>query len=130
MKADAEAHAEEDKKRRELVDLKNRSDGMIAQTRKSLEEHGDKVSGEVRGKIESAISDLESKLKDDSITKEALEAGLKDLESASMELGKVIYEQQAAAAGGDGAPSPEESASSGGDDSDVIDAEYEVKDDK
>jgi molecular chaperone DnaK len=130
MKADAEAHADEDKKRRELVDLKNRSDGMIAQTRKSLEEHGDKVSSEVRAKIESAISDLESKLKDDSITKEALEAGLKDLESASMELGKVIYEQQAAAAGGAGAGAGDESASSGSDDSDVIDAEYEVKDDK
>ncbi len=129
MKADAEAHAEEDKKRRELVDLKNRSDGMIAQTRKSLEEHGDKVSGEVRAKIESAISDLESKLKDESITKAALEAGLKELESASMELGKVIYEQQAAAAGGAGATPGAQPESSGGDDSDVIDAEYEVKDD-
>ncbi len=125
MKADAEAHAEEDKKRRELVDLKNRSDGMVAQTRKSLEEHGEKVSGEIRSKIESAISDLESKLKDDSVTKQALEAGLKELENASMELGKVIYEQQAAAAGGGAAAQPESSDS---DDSDVIDAEYEVKD--
>ena len=128
MKADAEAHAEEDKKRRELVDLKNRADAMIAQTRKSLEEHGDKVSGEVRAKIESAISDLETKLKDESISKEALEAGIKELESASMELGKVIYEQQAAAAGG-AAPAGDTGESSAGNDSDVIDAEYEVKDD-
>ena len=129
MKADAEAHAEEDKKRRELVDVKNRSDGMIASVRKSLEEHGEKVSPEVRGKIESAISDLESKLKDESVTKEALEAGLKELESASMELGKVIYEQQAAAAGGAGATGGDQPESSGQSDGDVIDAEYEVKDD-
>ena len=125
MKADAEAHAEEDKKRRELVDLKNRADGMIAQVRKSVEEHGDKVSAEIRGKIESAISNLESKVKDESVTKEAIEAGLKELETASMELGKVIYEQSAAD-GGEGAAQP---TPSGSDDSDVIDAEYEVKDD-
>ena len=125
MKADAEAHAEEDKKRRELVDLKNRADGMIAQVRKSVEEHGDKVSAEIRGKIESAISNLESKVKDESVTKQAIEAGLKELESASMELGKVIYEQSAA----DGGEAGSEPTPSGSDDSDVIDAEYEVKDD-
>ena len=123
MKADAEAHAEEDKKRRELVDLKNRADGTIAQVRKSLEEHGEKVSGEIRGSIESAISDLETKLKDDSITKEAIEAGLKELETASMELGKVIYEASAAETGD--APEAEAAESS---DPDVIDADFEVKD--
>ncbi len=127
MKADAEAHAEEDKKRRELVDLKNRADGTIAQVRKSLEEHGEKVSPEIRGSIESAISSLESKLKDEAVTNEAIEAGLKELETASMELGKVIYEQQAAEAGGaQGAGDAGASAASS--DPDVIDAEYEVKD--
>ncbi len=126
MKADAEAHAEEDKKRRELVDLKNRADGTIAQVRKSLEEHGEKVSGEIRGSIESAISDLETKLKDDSITKEAIEAGLKELENASMELGKVIYEASAA----EGGESAEADASApSNDDPDVIDADFEVKED-
>lgn len=125
MKADAEAHAEEDKKRRELVDLKNRADGTIAQVRKSLEEHGEKVTPEIRSSIESAISSLETKLKDESITKEAIEAGLKELEDASMELGKVIYEASAAEAGNaEGAPSEPATPS----DPDVIDAEYEVKD--
>jgi len=124
MKADAEAHAEEDKKRRELVDLKNRADAMIAQTRKSLEEHGEKVTPEIRGSIESAISGLESKLKDESVTKEAIEAGLKELETASMELGKVIYEASAAEAGAEAAPA-EDGASVDGD---VIDADFEVKD--
>jgi molecular chaperone DnaK len=122
MKADAEAHAAEDKKRREVVDLKNRADGRIAEIRKSLDEHGSKVSAEVRSRIESAVSNLESKVKDQSVTKEALEAAIKELENASMELGKVIYEQTAAQPAASGA------AKSGGDD--VIDAEYEVKDDK
>ena len=100
MKADAEAHAEEDKKRRELVDLKNRAEALVSQTRKSLEEHGDKVSGEIRSKIESASSNLEEKIKDESATKESIEAALSELESASMELGKVMYEQAAAESGG------------------------------
>lgn len=125
MKADAEAHAAEDKKRREVVDLKNRADAMIASTRKSLDEHGDKVSSEVRSKIESAVSNLEGKLKDESVTKEAIEAAVKELENASMELGKVIYEQTAAQAGAAGGAE----ASPGGSSDDVIDAEYEVKDD-
>ena len=125
MKADAEAHAEEDKKRRELVDLKNRADGTIAQTRKSLEEHGEKVTPEIRSSIEAAISGLESKLKDDSITKEAIEAALKELDTASMELGKAIYEASAAEAGD--APEADASAASN-DDPDVIDADFEVKD--
>ena len=123
MKADAEAHAAEDKKRREVVDLKNRADAMIAATRKSLDEHGDKVSSEVRSKIENAVSNLEGKLKDESATKESIEAAVKELESASMELGKVIYEQTAAQAGKAGGSDAE----NGNDD--VIDAEYEVKDD-
>ena len=128
MKADAEAHAEEDRRRRELVDLKNRGDGMVSQTRKALDEHGEKVSGDVRSRIESAISNLESKLKGDE--KSAIEAAMKELETASMELGKVVYEQAAAAgaAGGAGGSTPKpDAASSGGDD--VIDAEFEVKDD-
>ncbi len=128
MKADAEAHAEEDKKRRELVDLKNRADGTIAQIRKSVEEHGEKVTPEIRSSIEAAISGLETKLKDESVTSQAIEAGLKELEAASMELGKVIYEASAAQAG-DASAAPEPEASSASNDPDVIDAEYEVKDD-
>ena len=72
MKRDAEAHAEEDQKRRELVETKNRGDQMVHQIRQQLEEHGDKVGGDVRGNIESAISNLEEKLKGDD--KDAIEA--------------------------------------------------------
>ena len=114
MKADAQAHAAEDKKRREVVDLKNQAEAIVVGTRKSLEEHGEKVSGEVRSQIESAISNLEDKLKN-SDEKAPIEAALKELQNASMELGKVVYEQ-----------AKSEAPASG----DVIDAEYEVKDDE
>ncbi len=127
MKQEAEANAEADKQKRELVDLKNRADGMVHQTRKALDEHGDKVSSEVRGKIESAVSNLEGKIKGDD--KAAIEAALKELESASMELGKVIYEQEAAKASGSTGAAPEDSTDAGSDSDDVVDAEYKVKED-
>jgi len=134
MKRDAEAHAEEDKKRRELVDIKNRADGMVHGTRKSLEEHGAKVSAEIRGRIESAISNLEDKLKGED--KSAIEAAVKELENASMELGKIMYEEAAKKAGGGAggeAAGPQQNAGassqgSGKKGDDVIDAEFEVKD--
>ena len=129
MKRDAEAHAAEDKARRELIDAKNRADAMVIQTRKALEEHGGKVSQEVRGRIESALSNLEGKIKGDDKT--ALDAAVKELETASMELGKVIYEAEAAKAKGGAAPQagPAGPTPSGGKD-DVIDADFKVKDDK
>ncbi len=132
MKKDAELHAAEDKKRREVVDLKNRADAVVLQTRKALEEHGGKVSPEVRGKIESALSTLETAMKGEE--KDPIERGLKELESASMELGKAVYEAEAAKAGaaGGSAASTAEAKPSGGDAAggDVIDAEFEVKDEK
>jgi len=138
MKQDAELHAAEDKKRREVVDLKNRADSMLIQTRKSLEEHGDKVASDIRGKIESAVSALETAIKGDD--KDAIERTIKELEKVSMELGKAIYEAEAAktaggggAGGGPGASSNAEGKPGGsgaGAAGDVIDAEFEVKDDK
>ncbi len=126
MKRDAEEHAAEDKARRELVDLKNRAEAIVHSTKKSLEEHGDKVSSEVRGNIESAVSNLEEKIKGDD--KAAIEAALKQVETATMELGKAAY--QAAAAGNTNGPSAGATSKSGDskDDDDIIDAEYEVKD--
>ncbi len=127
MKREAEAHAEEDKQRREVVDLKNRADAMVIQTRKALEEHGGQVSSEVRGNIESAITQVESAIKGEE--KAAIETAVANLEKASMELGKVMYEAAAkkSAAGAqpeEGQPAPEAGANK----DDVIDAEYEVKD--
>ncbi|HYF14701.1 MAG TPA: molecular chaperone DnaK [Phycisphaerales bacterium] len=123
MKRDAEAHAAEDKARREMVDLKNRADATVIQTRKTLEEHGGKVSPEVRAKIESALSNVEGKIKGDD--RAALEAAMKELDAATMEIGKVMYDQ-AKAAGGDAGATAEPKAE-GNKKDDVVDAEFKVK---
>ena len=132
MKKDAQEHAGEDKARRELIDARNQAEQIIYATKKSLEEHGDKVSPEARGNIESAISNLEDKLKGDD--RSAIDAALKQLNDSAIELGKAVYEATAAeaaatdpAAGSAGGETPDTSGGGGGDD--VIDAEYEVKDD-
>ncbi len=123
MKRDAEAHAAEDKKRRELADLKNRADQALFQTRKALEEHGGKVGQDVRGRIEGALSNLESAARGDDAA--AITAALGELEKASMELGRVVYEEAArqTAAG----PQPAAASAGNGKKDDVIDAEYKVK---
>ena len=129
MKQDAEAHAGEDSQKRELVEARNQAEQMVYATRKSLEEHGEKVSAEIRSGIESAISNLEDKIKGDD--KSAIESALKQLSDSSLELGKAVYEATAEqtptgdAPGADAAA--EESAPA---DDDVIDAEFEVKDEK
>jgi molecular chaperone DnaK len=130
MKQDAEAHAGEDKARRELIDLKNQADHLVYTTKKELEQHGDKVSAETRSNIESALSNLEDKLKGED--KIAIEAAFKQLNTALPELGKAVYEATAGAGAAGGGPRGGARATSaekpGGED--VIDAEYEVKDEK
>lgn len=123
MKKDAEMHAEEDKKKRDLVDTKNQADTIIFQTRKQLEEFGDKVGPEVRGKIESSLSNLEDKLKGDDA--DAIKAALQALNNDVMELGKAAYEG-AGQPGADAGQAEGERSGESNDD-DVIDAEYEVK---
>ena len=127
MKSDAETHATEDKNRRELIELKNQSEQVIYQVRSQLEEHGDKVSPEARSNIESSLSNLEAKLKEDD--QEAIQAAMKQLNDNAMELGKAVYEASAAEndAGAESGEESGASADAAGDD-DVIDAEYEVKD--
>jgi molecular chaperone DnaK len=131
MKQDAEAHAEDDKARRELVETKNKAEMMMHETKKSMDEHGDKISQEARGSIESALSNLEEKLKGDD--KEAIEAALTALAGSAEELGKAVYEATAneatnASAGTDGECCGGDDCGDGSCNSgdDVIDAEYEV----
>ena len=131
MTKDAEAHAEEDKARRELIESKNKADALAHQTRKSLEEHGEKVDAEVRSNIESALTNLESARKGED--KNAVDSAISELERVSIELGKAMYEQAAKEAeskGGDGDADESAEAPSQANDDDVIDAEYEVKDEK
>ncbi len=128
MKKDAEAHADDDRQRRELIDARNEADNAVYQTRKQLEEHGDKVGPEIRGNIESAVSNLEDKLKGEEAA--AIKAALEELSKQAQELGKAIYEAAAKAgeapdSGAEGDPAAGATSDSSNDD--VIDAEYEVK---
>ncbi len=125
MKQEAESHAQEDRERRELVDLKNAAEQVLHTTKKQLEEHGDKVSAEVRGSIESALSNLEDKVKGED--KPAIEAALKQLNEAAVQLGKAVYEATSANQGQPVDDAAAEQAPADADD--VIDADYEVKED-
>src|SRR5690606_11903790 len=124
MVADAETRREEDKKFQELVQARNQADGLIHATRSVITEHGSKVGGDVIGKVESALADLETGRKGDD--KEQIEARSKALE----EVGQSQYAAAAAVEhGGDAAQGAD--ASSGPAHDDVVDAEFtEVKDDK
>ncbi|HDZ42670.1 MAG TPA: molecular chaperone DnaK, partial [Phycisphaerae bacterium] len=128
MRKDAEAHEAEDKKRRELVDLKNQADQMAYQTEKLLGEQGEKVTGEDRSNMESTISSVREAIKADDA--EAIKRAMQNLEQASHKVAEQMYQAAGEQAGG---PAPEaeapgddgDSDDKGGDD--VIDAEYEVK---
>jgi molecular chaperone DnaK len=120
MVKDAEMHAAEDKKRRELVDAKNHGEAMIHSAEKSLSEFGDKVSQSDKSAIESAVAGLKSALEGDDV--EAIKARVNDLTQASMKLGEAMYKAQQ----GTGEPGAEGGAPK----DDVIDAEFkEVGDD-
>jgi molecular chaperone DnaK len=121
MVNEAEAHADEDKKFRELVDVRNQADAMLHATEKSLADLGEKVSAEERGAIESALSDLKDALKGED--KEKIETKTSALAEASASMAQKAYEQ--AAAEGEGAPGSSEASADDG----VVDAEFEeVKD--
>jgi len=123
MVGDAAAHAEEDKKFRELVDTRNQADALVHGTEKSLEDLGEKVEAEERAAIEAALNDLKEVLQGED--KEAIEAKIKALSEASASLAQKVYEQAAAEEGAAG----EAAGQSGAADDGVVDAEFEeVKD--
>ena len=122
MVADAESHAEEDRKFRELVDVRNQADGLIHAAEKTLSDLGEKASGEDRMQVENAVSDLKAALEQDD--KEAIEAKTAALAEASGSLAQQLYaEQQQAEAGGEAAADADTKS---GDD--VVDAEFEEVD--
>jgi molecular chaperone DnaK len=131
MVKDAEAHAEEDKKAHEMVDARNQCDAMVHSIKKSLAEHGDKISAEEKAAIEAAIAEAETAMQ--GADKDAIEAKTKALTEASMKLGEKIYAESQAA----GAAGAADAGGAGGagqakaDEGDVVDAEFtEVKDKK
>ena len=137
MKKDAELHADEDKKRKELVEAKNNGDSMIHMTQKTLTELGDKVDAETKGNVEAEIEKLKKALEGDDL--ETIKGATESLTQASHKLAELMYAQAsqeqggaggagAAGAGAAGAAGATGTAGTGGggnDDDDVVDADFE-----
>ena len=120
MVKDAEAHAEEDKKQKEEVEVRNQTDSLCYSTEQTLSELGDKVSADVKSKAEAAIADAKKALEGSDV--EAIKAAGESLQSVAYELAQVVYadaQQQT-----DGAAGAQPA------DDDVVDADYEVVDDE
>ncbi len=128
MVRDAEAHAGEDKKKRELIEAKNQADSLIYQTEKSLTEFGDKISADEKGKIESGIAGLKKAL--ESNDAEIIKKASDELMQASHKLAEAVY-AKTQGAGADGAA--DAGAAGGGEtkkDEKVVDADFEEVKDK
>ncbi|MFP4312267.1 MAG: molecular chaperone DnaK [Nitriliruptoraceae bacterium] len=118
MIKDAEAHAEEDRKRKEAVETRNQADTLVYQTDKTLKEHGEKVDEATRAQIEEAVSELKKALEGDDI--EAVKAKMEAVASKSQQLAQAIYAASQDAGPADAQP---EGASAASSDEDVVDAE-------
>ncbi|MDC3307286.1 molecular chaperone DnaK [bacterium] len=127
MKRDAEANAEEDKARREVVDLQNELEQLVHSTRKQLEDNKDKLSEDDVKEIEAALEELESKRASED--KSSLEAARDEFAKKAQKLGEILYAQAQQEAGGqpgpDGPGGPE--AGAGSEEDEPVDADFEVK---
>jgi molecular chaperone DnaK len=125
MVKEAEAHADEDKKRRELVEIKNQGEALVHSTERMLKDYGDKVPAGDKSLVETAVAELKTALQGED--KDTIKAKTDALAQASMKLGEAMYQaSQSQAAGGGGGPQ----AASGGSDDKVVDVDFEeVKDD-
>ncbi|HPE59604.1 MAG TPA: molecular chaperone DnaK [Thiolinea sp.] len=130
MVKDAEAHAEEDKKQRELVEARNQADSLVHATEKSLRDYGDKVEAADRANLENLLGEVRDALKGDN--KAVIERKSEALAEAS---GKLMQKMAGAEAGAEGTAGPAGGSaggkqSAGGGDDDIVDAEFEEVDDK
>ncbi|HMT43797.1 MAG TPA: Hsp70 family protein, partial [Chakrabartia sp.] len=114
MVKDAEAFAEEDKKRREAAEAKNNAESLIHSTERQLSEHGDKVDASVKAEIEAAIAEAKTAVEGGDV--DAMKEKGQALAQAAMKLGQAIYEKEQAEAASPGADGPK--------DDDVVDAEF------
>jgi len=125
MVKEAEGHAEEDKKRRELVEVRNQAEALVHSTERMLSELGEKTPADDKSTVEAAAADLKSVI--ESEDKDAIKSKIDALAQASMKLGEAMYQTSQGAAAGEG-EGPSESA--GGADDKVVDVDFEeVKDD-
>jgi molecular chaperone DnaK len=124
MVKDAEAHASEDKRRRELIDARNQADHTVYMTEKTLNEHGDKVDAATKGAIESAIAQVKSAMEGDDIT--AINNAVQELQQASHKLAESMYQQSSGGGPSGGGPEGQAGGAAGGGaaEEDVVDADY------
>ncbi|MFD2232504.1 molecular chaperone DnaK [Phaeospirillum tilakii] len=122
MVKDAESHAAEDKKRKELIEARNQADSLIHSTEKSLKEFGDKAPADLKGEVERNIQAVRAVLDGDDAA--ALKAATEALMQSSMKLGEAMYKQAGAAA--EGAEAGQAGAQAG--DEKVVDADFEEVD--
>ena len=126
---EAQAHTEEDKKKREVVELKNQADTLIYSTEKNLTEHGDKIGEEEKTKITQAIADLRKAM--EGADPESLKSAMQTLTTASHKLAEEMYKkasEEAATAGGSGETPPSGNGESSTSEEKVVDAEFEEVD--
>ena len=123
MIKEAEANADADKARKEAVDARNTGEALVHSTEKALKEHGDKVSGDVKAKIEAELTATKELLAKEEVDIAALEAQIEKLSEVSMELGKAMYEAQSAQGEADSASAGQANADGS------VDADYTKADD-
>jgi len=129
MVKDAEAHAEDDRRARELVDARNQADSTVHMVRKALAEHGGKLGADEKSKIEVALKATEEAMKGGD--KDEIEAKTRDLAQLAQKLGEKMYSQAGAGAQGPESGGSSEPGAKSRDEGDVVDAEFEeVKDKK
>ena len=117
MVREAEANADEDKKRKELIEARNHAQSLIHTTEKAMAEHGDKVGGAEKTAIETALADLKSEVESEAENVEAINAKTQTLMQASMKLGEAMYQSSQTEAGAAAQPEPAQDG--------VVDAEFE-----
>jgi molecular chaperone DnaK len=126
MVKEAEANAEEDKKRKEMIEFKNQGDALVHSTEKALAEHGSAVSAEEKTAIETDLAALKEALTAED--KDAIQAQMQTLAQSSMKLGEAAYKASQPTEGADVQP-PTGEANTASEGENIVDAEYEVKDD-
>ncbi len=129
MVQDAEKFAEEDKKRRAQAETRNQADSLVHSTEKQIEEHGDKISADLKTEVEGALAETRTALEGDDL--DAIEAKVKALTEVAMKMGQEIYQQEQASAGPEAGDADGASDASSAQDDDVVDAEFsEVNEDE
>ncbi|MGB7409062.1 MAG: molecular chaperone DnaK [Pontixanthobacter sp.] len=129
MVQDAEKFADEDKKRREQAETRNQADSLVHSTEKQLEEHGEKISPDLKTEVEGALAETKTALEGDDLS--VIEEKVKALTEVAMKMGQEIYQQEQAAGGAEGDAGESADAAGSSDEDDVVDAEFsEVNEDE